>query len=281
MAFCSNCGTRLIEGAAFCPECGTRTLASAPVTNPVPAPLPQEIPQPKVEPAPQYPPVNFEVLEKGALRFLKVEIENSAVRYEAGGLYYMLGNLEMEAKMPSATGFLKSIVTKESVVKPVIRGNGTVWFEPTFGNFTILELKGEEWITDRGAYYASEMGIEIGSYTNKSFTGLFSGEGFYQTQLAGKGKVVILSGGPLETIELNNQKLVVDGSFAVAREAGVQLNVSKASKGIFSSMISGEGLVNTFTGTGKVLIAPASNPYITMVNYLSGIHRKISQLKSS
>jgi uncharacterized protein (AIM24 family) len=251
------------------------------VTDTIHVPHPQEIPQPVVEPAPQFPPVRFEVVEKGALKFLKVELENSAVRYESGGLYYMLGNLEMEAKMPSAAGFLKSMVTEESIVKPVIRGSGTVWFEPTFGNFTILELNGEEWITDKRAYFASEMGIEIGSYTNKSFTGLFPGEGFYQTRLAGKGKVAILSAGPLETIVLENQKLVVDRSFAVAREASVQLNVSKASKGMFSSMISGEGLVNTFTGTGKVLIAPASNPYITMINYLSGIHHKITQLKNS
>ena len=252
-----------------------------PVETPTQYTQARNIPPAPVEVIPQFPPVEFEIVEKETLKFLKVELENSAVRYESGGLYYMLGNLEMEAKMPSATGFLKSMVTKESAVKPVIRGSGTVWFEPTFGHFTILELNGEEWIADKGAYFASEMGIEIGTFTNKSFAGMFSGEGFYQTRFAGKGKVAILSNGPLETIELNNQKLVVDGSFAVAREAGVQMNVSRASKGMFSSMISGEGMISTFTGTGKVLIAPATNRYITMVNYLSSIHRKVSQLKSS
>jgi uncharacterized protein (AIM24 family) len=187
----------------------------------------------------------------------------------------------MEANLPSAGGFLKSMVTRESVVKPVIRGSGTVWFEPSFGNFTIMDLKGEEWILDKGAYYASEMGIEIGSFTNKSISGLFSGEGFFQTKVAGVGKVVLLSNGPLETVELNNGKLVVDGSFAVARQASVQLTVAKANKGIFGSMISGEGIVNTFTGTGKVLIAPAANRYITMINYLSSIHRRVMQIKNS
>jgi uncharacterized protein (AIM24 family) len=46
-------------------------------------------------------------------------------------------------------------------------------------------------------------------------------------------------------------------------------------------MISGEGIVNTFTGTGKVLIAPAANRYITMINYLSSIHRRVMQIKNS
>lgn len=294
MAFCSNCGTRLIEGAVFCPECGTRnSIAGAAAPPPpiyaTPPVQPQQAYQPKPQAVPPQPPkpqvrfgaVNFEVVEKETLKFLKAGFENSAVRYESGGMYYMQGNLELEANLPSAGGFLKSMVTRESVVKPVIRGSGTVWFEPSFGNFTIMELSGDEWILDKGAYFASEMDIEIGSFTNKSISGLFSGEGFFQTKVSGSGKVVILSNGPLETIELNNGKLVVDGSFAVARQSSVQLTVARANKGIFGSMISGEGIVNTFTGTGKVLIAPAANRYITMINYLSSIHHRVMQIKNS
>lgn len=284
MAFCSNCGTRLIEGAAFCPECGTRHTVAAQAAPAQPAPAYQPPPQQAAPPQPapsQFGAIKFDVVEKETLKFLTAEFSNSAVRYESGGMYYMQGNLDLEANLPSAGGFLKSMVTRESVVKPVIRGSGTVWFEPTFGNFTIMELKGEEWILDKGAYYASEMGIEIGSFTNKSISGLFSGEGFFQTKVSGTGKVVIFSNGPIETIELNNGKLVVDGSFAVARQASVQLTVAKANKGIFGSMISGEGIINTFTGSGKVLIAPAANRYITLINYLSSIHRRVMQIKNS
>jgi uncharacterized protein (AIM24 family) len=283
MAFCSNCGTQLIEGTAFCPECGTKNIAGgATVVQTVTPPAQSSAtPPPQAQQAASFGAINFEIHEKETLKFLKADFKNSAVRYESGGLYYMLGNLEMEANLPSAGGFLKSMVTRESVVKPVIKGSGTVWFEPTFGNFTILELNADEWILDKGAYYASEMGVEIGSFTNKSVSGLFSGEGFFQTRVSGYGKVVLLSKGPLETIELNNDKLVVDGSFAVARQAGVQLTVSKANKGIFSSLISGEGIVNTFSGTGKVLISPAANRYITLINYLSSIHQKVMQIKNS
>ena len=289
MAFCNNCGSKLLDGAAFCPECGTKQIplgvAPQPIAGPAYTPPPPPPPQPTYQAPPQqqtqFGGIKFDVVEKETLRFLKAEFQNSALRYESGGMYYMQGNLEMEANLPSAGGFLKSMVTRESAVKPVIRGSGTVWFEPSFGNFTIMELRGEEWILDKGAYYASEMGIEIGSFTNKSISGMFSGEGFFQTKVSGTGKVVILSNGPLETVELNNGKLVVDGSFAVARQASVQLTVARANKGIFGSMISGEGIVNTFTGTGKVLISPAANRYITMINYLSSIHHRVMQLKNS
>jgi len=304
MAFCGNCGTFLKEGALFCHECGTKVVSvsapefkeevqpvkdipvpppvkETPVPPPVPVTPPPPVPQPEAPPSLQLGPVAIEVVEKEGLKFLKAVLDNSALRYESGGMYYMIGNLALEANMPSAGGFLKSMVTREHVVKPVIRGSGTVWFEPAFGEFTIMELKGEEWILDKGAYFASEMNVSIDSFTNKSLSGLFSGEGFFQTKVSGTGKVVIYSNGPLETIELNNGKLVVDGSFAVARQSSVQLTVAKANKGIFSSVISGEGIVNTFTGTGKVLLAPAANRYVTMTNYLSGIYHKVMQIKNS
>jgi uncharacterized protein (AIM24 family) len=290
MAFCSNCGTKLIEGAVFCPECGTRnSFAGSPVASePIkaaapPPPVSHQSYQPNPVPPPvqnQYAPVKFEVEEKEFLKMVRVELQNSAFRYESGGMYYMRGSLELEANLPSAGGFLKSMVTKEHIVKPVIRGSGTVYMEPTFGEFTILDLKGEEWILDKGAYYASEMGIEIGLFTNKAFSSLFSGEGFFQTRVSGIGKVVIISNGPLELVELNNEKFVVDGPIAVARTAGINLSVAKATKGIFSSMTSGEGIVNTFTGTGRIYIAPVANRYITLTSLLTTINHNVLSIRN-
>lgn len=201
--------------------------------------------------------VTLEVQTKELLRIVKVNLQNDAIRVEAGAMYYMKGNIAMEAKAPSAGGFLKSLATQESAVKPVYRGTGELFLEPSYGEFTILELNGEEWILDKGAYYASEMGVDVGAYTNKAMSGLFSGEGFFQTRVSGRGKVVVASGGPLEAVDLNNDRLVVDGSFAVARTGNIEFKVEKATKGLFGTAVSGEGLVNTFTGSGRVLIAPA------------------------
>lgn len=286
MAFCSNCGTKLIEGAVYCPECGTKNSFNGVLDQqnknqaympPVP---PRQEPVVSQAPQQQFSPVKFEVEEKEILKMLRVDLQNSAFRYESGGMYYMRGNLELEANLPSAGGFLKSMVTKEHAVKPVIRGTGTVFMEPSFGDFTVLDLLGEEWILDKGAYFASEMGIEIGVYTNKAFTSLFSGEGFFQTRVSGHGKVVVVSNGPLELVELNNEKLVVDGPIAVARTAGINLSVAKAAKGLFSSWTSGEGIVNTFTGVGKVYIAPVANRYITLTNHLNMINNNILSIKN-
>jgi uncharacterized protein (TIGR00266 family) len=286
MAFCGNCGTRLKDGAVFCHECGARQDAGA-------APPIQQTMQPQAAPPPpvyQAPPaqartvpslLNFSVEEKQMLKMVKVEMQNAMFRCESGAMYYMQGNLQLESKMPSAGGLLKSMVTKETAFKPTISGTGTVYLEPSFGEFTVMELHNETWILDKGAYYASEMGIEVGLWTNKAISGFFSGEGFFQTQVSGSGKVIVVSNGPLEEINLVNDRLVVDGSFAVARTAGIEFTVNKATKGLFSSWTSGEGLVNTFTGTGKVLIAPAANRHVTMMNYLGSIYRRVIAIKNS
>ena len=284
MAFCGNCGTQLKEGAVFCHECGSRQDAGA--APPVKQTMsnqaintPQAVQSP---PKPNVPSkVDFSIEEKEMLKMVKIEMQNATIRCEAGAMYYMLGNLQIESKMPTAGGLLKSMVTKETAFKPTISGTGTVYLEPSFGMFTILELNNEQWILDKGAYYASEMGIEVGMWTNKAVSGLFSGEGFFQTQVSGTGKVIVVSNGPLEEIVLNNDKLVVDGSFAVARTAGVQFTVNKATKGLFSSWTSGEGIVNTFTGTGKVLIAPAANRYVSLMNYLGSIYTRVLAIKNN
>lgn len=267
MKYCSNCGSELTPGASFCGNCGTPVGISQ--NNDLPT-------------APPYVKgkTTFSIITKERLKLVKVELENSTFRYEAGRLHYMLGKLSLEANVPGMGKIFKSMFTREKIVKPVISGTGVVYLEPSFGEFTILDLNDEEWIVDSGAYYASAIEIEIGMFTNSAISGLFSGEKWFQTAVAGTGKVIISSSGPLEEIELNNDTLTVDGSFAVARTSGVDLQVKKATKGIFSSVVSGEGLVNTFSGTGKILISPVSNYLNTIVSEIRGVRYLVGQIRN-
>jgi uncharacterized protein (AIM24 family) len=61
----------------------------------------------------------------------------------------------------------------------------------------------------------------------------------------------------------------------VARTSGIELKVTKATRGIFSTVISGEGLVNTFSGTGKVLIAPVDNYFNTLIHTVRAINQNV------
>ena len=57
-------------------------------------------------------------------------------------------------------------------------------------------------------------------------------------------------------ITLNNDVLKIDGSMAVAWSGGLEFTVERSGKSLLGSAVSGEGLVNVFRGTGKVLMAP-------------------------
>ncbi len=220
---------------------------------------------------------DFEIQTKQLMRIVKIDLKDEAVRVEAGAMYYMLGSVSMEAQLPSVGGFLKSMVTSEKAVKPIYKGTGQLFLEPSYGEFTVLELAdGDEWVLDKEAYVASEMSVSVEAIMNKALSGLLSGEGFFQTKVSGKGKVVIASDGPLERIELDNSKLVVDGSFAVARTGKLDFKIEKATKGLFGSVISGEGLVNTFTGTGTVLLCPAQHRDMFFHNQFKVMHSIVS-----
>lgn len=210
----------------------------------------------------------FEVVDKQGLKIVKCVIQNELVRAEAGALHYSRGAIEMTSSVPSATGFLKSMVTGETIFRPTYTGIGEIYFgPPIYGEYQVLDLKdGEAWIVDQGAYVCSDGSVEVGVSRNKAFSALFGGEGWFQTTVKGPGKVVIQAPGPLEAIDLRGETLSVDGRFAVARTGEIRFEVRKATKSLFGSLTSGEGLLNVFQGHGRVLIAPVPNLYHNLIH---------------
>lgn len=210
---------------------------------------------------------HFEVIEFEGQKLIKATIQNETIRAEAGALHYMLGQIEMTSKAPSVGGFLKSMVSGETVFKPTYTGQGEIYFgPPIFGEYIVMQLNNEEWILDQGAYVCSDIGIEVDVFRNKALTGLIGGEGLFQTKVRGTGTLVIQAPGKVQNIQLQGHTLSVDGGFAVARSASLDYTVRRASKSLVGSFTSGEGLLNVFTGTGTVLLAPVPNLYQNLIN---------------
>ncbi len=213
----------------------------------------------------------FEVVSRQALKMVKATLQNEAIRVESGAMHYMRGNIVIETRAPSAGGILKSIVTHENIFRPTYTGTGEVYIgPPSFGEYTVLQLNGEAWVLDKGAYVCSDAGINVDVHRNKAIAGLISGEGIFQTKVEGTGQVVVFSQGPLEAIDLVNDRLTVDGTFAVARQAHLDFSIQRATKTLLGSAASGEGLVNVIQGTGRVYLAPVPNLHQNLVNTLLG-----------
>ncbi len=204
---------------------------------------------------------HFEVIEREGLNLVKATLKNETVRTESGAMYYMRGDIRMESKMPSASGFLKSMVTGENIIRPTYTGSGELFLEPAFSSFHVFDCGGSEWMIGGGGYVASDDAISIDIHRDKMMTSLLSGKGFlnFWTKVRGHGKVVIKAQGAVEEIHLNNDRLVVDGNFAVAWQGSLDYKVEKATKSLLGSATSGEFLVNTYTGTGKILLAAVPN----------------------
>jgi uncharacterized protein (AIM24 family) len=201
---------------------------------------------------------NFDVVEKEGVRLVRVTLNNETVRTESGALYYMRGPITMESKTPGLGGFIKALASGESIFRPTYTGTGELWLEPSFGEFHVLECGGQSWIAESGAYWASEMSVTVDVHREKTLTALKSGEGFmdFQTKLSGTGKVILRAQGPVEVMELKQDRLVVDGNYVIARSGSVQYSAQRATKSLFSSLTSGEGFVRIYEGSGTLLIAP-------------------------
>lgn len=59
-------------------------------------------------------------------------------------------------------------------------------------------------------------------------------------------------------IELQNDVLKVDGNYAIAWSKSLDFTVERSGKSLIGSAASGEGLVNVYRGTGKVLMMPTA-----------------------
>lgn len=202
------------------------------------------------------------------LRQLRIVLTDSAVRLESGALAFSKGRLEMESGMGGVTGLLRkmtsALVSSETVFKPVYRGTGEVYLEPTFGHVLLVELNGESLVADPGMYLASTGDIDVGVGAQKSISAtLFGHEGMFQTKIRGSGVVALQSPVPADEairVPLDDEVLRVDGNYALLRKGDVDYTVERSGS-VVGTLTGGEGLLHTFRGTGEVWLAPTQAVY--------------------
>jgi uncharacterized protein (AIM24 family) len=61
-----------------------------------------------------------------------------------------------------------------------------------------------------------------------------------------------------------NDRLTLDGAYAVARSASLSYTVRASSRSLFGTVSSGQGLVQTIEGTGRVYFSPVPNHSIVL-----------------
>lgn len=209
------------------------------------------------------------------LRQLRIRLDNDAVRTEPGASQFLKGRISMESSTGAGSGvgsFMKGAIaaarTGETIFKPLYRGTGEIYLEPTFGHYWLMQLNNQTLYADQGLFCCCEDAIKVEAHKVESFSArVAGGEGRYQTKVSGTGIVVFRIPVPqseILSLPLDNETLQVDGSFALLRTEGVRFSVERASNSFLGAVTSGEGVLQTFQGTGRVWIAPTQPMYDRM-----------------
>ena len=198
-------------------------------------------------------------------RQVLIELNGNAYTISAGAMQWMAGDVSMVADVKGVGDLIgkafASKVTKESAIKPKYQGNGLLMLEPTY-KYILLEDVGK-WgglVLDDGLFLACDSKIQqkVVARSNLS-SAVLGNEGIFNLCLMGQGVAVLESPVPRnELIEFNlqNDVLKIDGNMAIAWSNTLQFTVEKSGKSLVGSAVSGEGLVNVYRGTGKILMTP-------------------------
>lgn len=200
----------------------------------------------------------FEVQQMEGMRSVRILLDDEVVQTEARALATMDGSIEMVARIPSPLSAVRSVFAHQSLIRPKFSGSGIIHLDPSVRGYHMFEvLEDKSWILSRGAYWASESSVKLSLARQRVMTSLWSGEGFiyYQTKLSGHGKVVLNADGPVDEVVLKDSRLKVDGRLVIARTEGIKYTMQRSAKSILSSMLSGQGMMRTFEGTGSLLLS--------------------------
>lgn len=198
------------------------------------------------------------------------DVGKSNVTLQAGAMQWSVGSVAATTGIKGVGDFfnkaIRGSVTGESAIKPEYTGNGVLVLEPTYKHIILIDVA--DWngaiVLDDGLFLACEstLGHKAVMRSNIS-SAVAGGEGLFNLGVSGSGILCLESPCPREElIEINlvDDVLKIDGNMAVAWSQSLEFTVERSGKTLIGSAASGEGLVNVYRGTGRVLLAPVVKP---------------------
>ena len=190
----------------------------------------------------------------------------SNITLQAGAMQWMLGDVHATTGIKGVGDLFGKAVrgkmTGESAIKPEYTGNGLLVLEPTYKYILLLDVgawNGSIVIED-GMFMACDAALKHKAVMRSNLSSAVAGnEGLFNLGLQGNGVVCLESNVPKEElveIELHDDVLKIDGNMAIAWSGSLEFTVERSGKSLIGSAASGEGLVNVYRGSGRVLMAP-------------------------
>lgn len=187
------------------------------------------------------------IIERGSMVYHDPAIKLQGVLNDGGnggGLFSALGRSFVTGESMFITQVTSSANQSKIAVAPCVPGP-----------ILILDVSNHSpLLINDGAFLACGSGVNYKTRRQRISQGLFGGTGgFFIMETTGTGQVLIHSCGDVRVMEVNgNKPLIVDNDRVLAWDASLDYTIQVAS-GLFGFK-TGEGLVNHFTGHGKVYV---------------------------
>lgn len=195
--------------------------------------------------------------------------KNHSAIIQAGAMQWMGGHVEATSGVRGIGDLfgkaIKGAVTKETAVKPEYVGEGCLVLEPTYKYIILVDMAkwGATGMTiEDGMFLACDANVKNKVVARKNISSaVLGGEGLFNLSLQGDGVAALESNVPEEElieVVLENDELKIDGNLAVCWSSNLDFTVERTTKTLVGSAVSGEGLVNVYRGTGRVLMCPVA-----------------------
>ena len=199
------------------------------------------------------------------------DLSKANITLQAGAMQWTVGDVKATTGVKGVGDFfsksLRGSVTGESAIKPEYTGSGILVLEPTYKHILLIDTAdwGGNVVLDDGLFLACDSRLKHKAVMRSNLSSAALGnEGLFNLGIQGNGILCLESRCPKEElveVELNNDVLKVDGNFAIAWSGSLDFTGERSGKSLIGSAASGEGLVNVYRGTGKVLLAPVTKGF--------------------
>ena len=175
---------------------------------------------------------------------------------EGGSMAWMDSDIQSKARLLG--GFLSALIRKFTGGESLFVGEystdsgGGIAFSPAQpGSVVQRTLNGDSLMLTGGSFMACTPGVELSTKFGGA-RALFSGEGLFLMECSGRGELFFNAYGSIIEKKIDGS-FIVDTSHVVAWEPSLSYSI-QGMGGIKSTLLSGEGLVMKFSGTGTIYL---------------------------
>jgi uncharacterized protein (TIGR00266 family) len=185
------------------------------------------------------------------------------IQAEGGAMVSMSANLEIATGMKGGLmGALKrTVLGGESLFFNTFvskGGPGEITLAPSLpGDITSIEMTGETFYLQSGSFLAASPELTVDASWGGAKT-FFGSEGLFLLKAVGRGPLIFSSYGAIHQVQVSGAPYIVDTGHVVAFTEGLNFDVRRVGDWK-STVLSGEGLVCEFRGSGTLYLQTRSS----------------------